>query len=197
MEQLELPDNERLVGSLPESLLRLSLLRDLRLFDVSLTGSLPESVVGEGSSSWTQLSHLSLQKSGLGGTLSPTFIGGLTTLEHWYMDENNFFGTLPTEVGMLQALLSLGASYNSFSGTIPEEVASLTALRKSKIVVDDHMEGESPHAVCLSRRTTKGVLSHIAHTPPHPTFLRSFVQTTNRLCRARRQQFCRWNEFLL
>jgi hypothetical protein len=121
---LSLPLNDNLIGPLPEQIGKMSLLDDLRLFDVALTGSLPDSF-----GSLNQLTYLAIQRSGLGGTL-PASIGGLTALQTLLMEENNFSGALPTEVGKLKSLVRWYGSSNDFEGAVPSEVGGLQALRK-------------------------------------------------------------------
>jgi Leucine-rich repeat (LRR) protein len=53
-------------------------------------------------------------------------LGNLTLLD---LDNNNLFGVLPTELGLLNKLEFLLLNRNNLSGQIPAEFSGLTALR--------------------------------------------------------------------
>ena len=44
------------------------------------------------------------------------------------IDDNKFFGSIPTEVGLLTRLEFLNLNRNKFEGSIPSDFGSLTSL---------------------------------------------------------------------
>jgi hypothetical protein len=42
--------------------------------------------------------------------------------------ENELSGSLPSELGLLTAMMSLSMSYNELNGTIPSELGLMTAM---------------------------------------------------------------------
>jgi len=71
----------------------------------------------------------------------------LTNLRALFMEENRFFGTLPSEVGNLQALETLWLHNNDFHGNLPSEFGRLRRLRNVQ-VHGNLLTGEVPKAVC-------------------------------------------------
>ena len=72
-------------------------------------------------------SNLSLYWNDLTGTI-PTEIGNLQALEGLDLASNDLTGTIPTEIGNLQALEALWLSENDLTGAIPTEIGNLQAL---------------------------------------------------------------------
>lgn len=111
-----------LTGSLPyiENNPSLSV---LRLDDNKLSGSLPDSLYN-----LTGLTELYLHENQFSGTLSPE-IAKLSQLQHLFLGHNAFSGTLPDEIGNLYNLISLRIEHNQFSETIPQGIAFLPHLQ--------------------------------------------------------------------
>jgi hypothetical protein len=70
---------------------------------------------------------LSLGKNQLFGTI-PSSLGALTALVALVMYDNQLVGTIPSSLGALTALGFLALSTNQLSGTIPSSLGALTAL---------------------------------------------------------------------
>ena len=73
------------------------------------------------------VTELSLAFNYLTGTI-PTEIGNLQALVELDLDGNDLTGTIPTEIGNLQSLVWLDLDYNDLTGTIPTEIGNLQAL---------------------------------------------------------------------
>nr|GEW17022.1 leucine-rich repeat-containing protein [Tanacetum cinerariifolium] len=138
--------NYGLGGEISLSLLNLTYLSHLELFENSLhgtilnficsmthltylglshnkfTGTIPESI-----GNMTQLTLLDLDDNNFNGTI-PISIGSLTSLTYLLLSENEFSGVIPESIGYLTKLTWLDLSYNSFYGTIPREFGNLTNL---------------------------------------------------------------------
>ena len=73
------------------------------------------------------VTELNLEYNDLKGTI-PTEIGNLQALEKLSLAFNDLTGTIPTEIGNLQALEGLDLDSNDLTGTIPTEIGNLQSL---------------------------------------------------------------------
>jgi len=110
--ELNLMDN-RLTGSLPPELGRLTDLEGLALGANQLTGPLPPEL-----SQLAALTELSLHSNRLSGTL-PSALGQMRQLKYLLLNNNQFTGPLPSELSQLTALEALGLIDNQFTGPLP------------------------------------------------------------------------------
>jgi Leucine-rich repeat (LRR) protein len=74
------------------------------------------------------LDLLSLDNNQFSGTI-PSEIGSFSRLHLLLLENNQLTGTIPLEIGSLAQLDSLYLHYNHLTGTIPSEIGSLTQLR--------------------------------------------------------------------
>jgi hypothetical protein len=73
-------------------------------------------------SSWLDVGH-----NRLVGTINPALFSTWNrTLTHFYIHQNEFVGTIPTEIGLLSKVDTFYVSSNRLSGTIPTEVGLMT-----------------------------------------------------------------------
>ncbi|MQL97972.1 hypothetical protein Taro_030669 [Colocasia esculenta] len=72
---------------------------------------------------------LNLSHASLKGFLAPE-IGSLTSLEELIINDNLFFGTIPSQIGMLKNLTLLDLSTNRLVGPIPAEIGGLDSVNK-------------------------------------------------------------------
>nr|XP_043630105.1 probable LRR receptor-like serine/threonine-protein kinase At3g47570 [Erigeron canadensis] len=112
-----------LSGSIPSSFGNLTLLSELGLDYNHLEGTVPYSI-----SNCTQLQVLLLNHNNLSGYI-PKEIVSLSTLTRGLdLSDNQFFGSLPSEVGNLKNLANLNVSNNMLSGVIPPSLGACTSL---------------------------------------------------------------------
>jgi hypothetical protein len=78
---------------------------------------------------WSNVVNLSLFGNALTGTI-PTEIGGMQALENFWINTNAFWGQLPTTIGLVTNLIEIVAYQNDMSGTLPVELGLLHALTK-------------------------------------------------------------------
>ncbi|XP_062214546.1 LRR receptor-like serine/threonine-protein kinase RPK2 [Phragmites australis] len=132
LERLDLSGN-RLTGSVPRALCRLSKLKQLDLSGNLLAGSIPS-----GLGNCVQLRSLRLFSNLLNGSIPPE-IGRLRKLRVLDVSSNRLSGSVPLELGNCSDLsaLILSSRFNSvnspesnlYKGGIPESVTSLPKLR--------------------------------------------------------------------
>lgn len=139
-----------LSGTLSSSVKYLESLRSLHLESNKFFGSLSPDIgnlkylgmccscprVGQSQISLTPARFVSLHTEELvlsdnefNGTI-PSELFNLVPLQYFYVENNNLTGTIPTEIGNLLQLKRLILSGNSFRGTVPSEVATLMNLGK-------------------------------------------------------------------
>ncbi|PRP76926.1 hypothetical protein PROFUN_06204 [Planoprotostelium fungivorum] len=112
----------KLTGFLPP-LSSLNRLRELWLSQNKLTGDLSTWPVGK---NFSQLNTLVIDNNNLTG-LIPDWIGD-TSLKQWKMENNHFYGTIPSSIGQLVNLTYLSMYNNQLSGTIPRQITNLKNL---------------------------------------------------------------------
>ena len=74
-----------------------------------------------------QVTHLSLRNNGLSGSL-PSQLGKMEALQVLSLDRNSISGNLPTQLGNLSNLTRLSMNRNSLTGAIPSELGNLSNL---------------------------------------------------------------------
>ncbi|MCP4220554.1 MAG: S8 family serine peptidase [bacterium] len=116
-------DYNQLSGPIPPQLGDLSQLKELRMGQNALTGSIPVELC-----SLVNLTHLGLNNNSLTGSIPPE-IGNLTALTYLRFDVNDLTGSIPVELANLPNLQSLYIYNNKLSGVIPPELGNLSQLR--------------------------------------------------------------------
>ena len=122
----------QLSGSLPDSLIDLSMIEDLRLGENQFKGPLP--------SSWAELfrlTHLNLSTNVLTGSLPPEW-STLVSLEHLDLSGNNFDGSFPEEWSQMLRLQHLNVSHNvHLCGGLPKDLKqSVTVISENSTFFD-------------------------------------------------------------
>jgi len=137
LEVLNLHQNQ-IKGAIPACLGQLTALKHLVLANNQFSGPIPETLC-----TLTQLESLRLMSNQLSGAI-PTCLGALTQLETLWLHNNQFTGTLPTELCQLNQLESLGLARNLLTGSVPECMGD--ELNNLQILYLSHnqFEGEIP-----------------------------------------------------
>lgn len=136
LKTLDLAGN-RLNGSIPVEIFRISSLNNLILGQNLLSGSLPGEI-----GSLKQIQYLDVSGNRLSGSLNPS-IGECSSLQFLVMSRNNISGEIPDSVGKLMSLEVLDLSSNEFSGKIPLKLGNLQYLMKLNLSFNQ-FEGEVP-----------------------------------------------------
>ena len=89
------------------------------------------------------VTELNLVFNYLTGTI-PTEIGNLQALVELDLDGNDLTGTIPTEIGNLQSLVWLFLEGNDLTGTVPTEIGNLQALEELNLDYNDQFGRERP-----------------------------------------------------
>ncbi|KAL5990362.1 hypothetical protein ACLOJK_011262 [Asimina triloba] len=113
-----------LSGPLPPSLAKLTQISELGLSGNQLSGEIHPYFL----SNWTHLISLQLQQNNFVGAIPPE-IGLLHELQILYLFKNQLSGSIPPEIGNLSSLIEMDLSVNSITGSIPSSIGNLAGLR--------------------------------------------------------------------
>ncbi len=111
-----------LAGPLPSEMGHLTSLLDMRLDGNALSGPIPAEF-----GKLANLTFLDLGGNALSGSV-PSELGDLTGLAQLHLGWNALSGAIPSELGNLASLTHLVLASNDLSGPIPESFLGLTAL---------------------------------------------------------------------
>ncbi|XP_022738146.1 receptor-like protein kinase 5 [Durio zibethinus] len=120
LKRFDVSTNE-LTGTIPAGLCGLQLV-SLNLFDNRLEGTLPESITRS-----KDLQELKLFNNKLSGSL-PSQLGENSPLQSLDLSNNQFSGEIPENLCARGKLEDIALIYNSFSGKIPESLAKCWSL---------------------------------------------------------------------
>ena len=81
------------------------------------------------------------------GTLPHDLFSRLTNLKYLHVNNNDFSGSLPTEVGLLSSLMSLELQNSNLSGSLPSELLLLENMT-SLVVRNTSFSGSIPESLC-------------------------------------------------
>jgi len=115
----------RFEALLPDYLANMTRMKTLLLTENDMLGPEPIPTWVRG---MTDLQHLSFRLTARTGTL-PTWFGELTRLQLLDLDWNHISGTIPTELGALTRLRYMMLNRNLMNGKVPSEVSSLPNLK--------------------------------------------------------------------
>jgi len=146
--------NNLLIGTLPESIDKLTNLRHLALLFNNLTGSIPVSIgnlvnienlslrfnkfIGEipiNLNNLNKLKILDLGNNDLTGEI-PSLIGNLGTLQYLNLSSNQLSGEIPASLGNLSNLKELSLTNNLLAGSIPSELSNLHDTTNIKLNIN-------------------------------------------------------------
>jgi Leucine-rich repeat (LRR) protein len=122
----------------------IGLMTALESFDVSvnsLTGNLPNAFCDHHMS----ITYFYLSDNAFSGSI-PTEIGCLVTLAEFEVYSNELMGIIPTQLGLLSTLTDFDIDTNTISGPIPTEVGFLVLLTKFD-ASENHLSGSLPSEI--------------------------------------------------
>mmetsp|Transcript_66701 Transcript_66701/g.100532 ORF Transcript_66701/g.100532 Transcript_66701/m.100532 type:complete len:683 (+) Transcript_66701:148-2196(+) len=141
LDRVFLNSNERIGGTLPASLGRLTNLERLHLTVNQVRGSIPMEF-----GALTNLEHLALGRNDITGTL-PSSLAALSQLRVLDLALNSLIGTIPKEYSGMTSLTRMSFTSNQLSGTVPTSISWLSRLAELK-VRGNALTGSIPPAVC-------------------------------------------------
>ncbi|KAG9446113.1 hypothetical protein H6P81_012241 [Aristolochia fimbriata] len=130
-----------LSGLLPYSLTALTELLELGLSNNYLSGEIHPHFF----SNWTKLFSLQLHSNKFSGTIPPQ-MGSLQAIQFLSLFNNRFVGPIPTEIGDLTDLIFLDLSGNQLNGPIPSSIGKLVSLTNLNLF-DNKLSGLLPSEI--------------------------------------------------
>ncbi|KAK3280712.1 hypothetical protein CYMTET_11466 [Cymbomonas tetramitiformis] len=144
-------DMNGITGAIPGDILRrLTSLKTFRVSYNELRGSLPSDLTED---ALYNLTALFADNNNFTGTI-PTELTRLSQIEEILLSDNHLRGSLPTELGRTTSLKHLSAMRNSFTGTLPEEYADLVELLRVQLD-SNSLDGTLPEAYHRLARLTR------------------------------------------
>ena len=151
-----------LTGPIPFQIGTLSRLTHLNLSMNFHSGNPPLSL--------TNLTNLSLPYMGnnlISGKLDPRLFSNWTRLEFLELQNNNFTGVIPSQIGLLTNLKELALLNNHFFGSIPPEIGNLINL-DALALSGNHLMGPIPPSLGNLSKVTIVYLHQNRHSGPLP-----------------------------
>ncbi|CAB9501764.1 LRR receptor-like serine threonine-protein kinase At4g08850 [Seminavis robusta] len=144
-------------GTIPSTFVDLVLLHTLDLENNTISGTFPQLLF-----KLTNMVHLFLGSNNLEGKLPLSLFSHLTQLRQLSLRDNQFSGTVPTEVGLLSSLKKLEIQNTNLSGTLPTELLQLENLT-SLVVTNTSLWGSIPEKLCgkMHQQTMSGIFGGV------------------------------------
>eukprot|EP00537_Pseudo-nitzschia_pungens_P001739 CAMPEP_0172368868 /NCGR_PEP_ID=MMETSP1060-20121228/29612_1 /TAXON_ID=37318 /ORGANISM="Pseudo-nitzschia pungens, Strain cf. cingulata" /LENGTH=500 /DNA_ID=CAMNT_0013093605 /DNA_START=54 /DNA_END=1556 /DNA_ORIENTATION=+ len=105
------------------------------------TGAMPDAIMN-----MENLTYLYLRRNNMKFNLEFIKNGQFKDMFALWLDGNEIFGTIPTEIGLMTGLASLSISNATLTGGIPEEIGSLNQLRRLWLF-NNKLTGTIPEAL--------------------------------------------------
>ncbi|KAK2975730.1 hypothetical protein RJ640_010789 [Escallonia rubra] len=154
-----------LFGEIPTSILRCKNLNKLDLSNNRFNGTIPEDICNS-----SRLQYLSLGQNSIRGEI-PHQIGDCAKLLGLEMGSNYLTGSIPPEIGHIKNLqIALNLSFNHLHGTLPSDLGRLDKL-VSLDVSNNQLSGNIPLALKGMQSLIEINFSNNLFTGPIPTFV--------------------------
>ncbi|KAK8681496.1 hypothetical protein V6N13_053898 [Hibiscus sabdariffa] len=143
-------NSNNFTGRIPPSLGKLSKLYWLDLADNQLVGTIPVSTPNSpGLDLLLKAKHFHFNKNKLSGTIPPTLFSSEMVLIHVLFDGNQFTGSIPSTLGLVQTLEVLRLDRNALSGDVPSNLNNLTNINELNLA-HNNLTGPLPDLASMN-----------------------------------------------
>ncbi|XP_021901519.1 probable leucine-rich repeat receptor-like protein kinase At5g49770 isoform X2 [Carica papaya] len=143
-------NSNNFTGGIPSSLGKLSKLYWLDIADNQLTGDLPVSTPTDpGLDLLLKAKHFHFNKNQLSGTIPPKLFSSKMVLIHVLFDGNQFTGSIPTTLGLIQTIEVLRLDRNALTGKVPLNLNNLTNINELNLA-HNNLTGRLPDLAQMS-----------------------------------------------
>ncbi|GMI78584.1 Vascular-Related RLK 1 [Hibiscus trionum] len=143
-------NSNNFTGRIPPSLGKLSKLYWLDLADNQLVGPIPVSTpTSPGLDLLLKAKHFHFNKNKLSGTIPPKLFSSEMVLIHILFDGNQFTGSIPSTLGLVQTLEVLRLDRNALSGEVPSNLNNLTNINELNLA-HNNLTGPLPDLASMN-----------------------------------------------
>ncbi|KAK8704598.1 hypothetical protein V6N13_048218 [Hibiscus sabdariffa] len=169
-------NSNNFTGRIPPSLGKLSKLYWLDLADNQLVGTIPVSTpTSPGLDLLLKAKHFHFNKNKLSGTIPPILFSSEMVLIHVLFDGNQFTGSIPSTLGLVQTLEVLNLAHNNLTGPLPD-LSSMNTINYVDLSNNSFDPTEAPVWFSTLSSLTTLVIEHGSLQGPIPEKLFSFPQ---------------------
>ncbi|GMI89829.1 Vascular-Related RLK 1 [Hibiscus trionum] len=143
-------NSNNFTAGIPPSLGKLSKLYWLDLADNQLVGTIPVSTpTSPGLDLLLKAKHFHFNKNKLSGTIPPKLFSSEMVLIHILFDGNQFSGSIPSTLGLVQTLEVLRLDRNGLSGEVPSNINNLTNINELNLA-HNNLTGPLPDLTSMN-----------------------------------------------
>ncbi|XVF63454.1 hypothetical protein PTKIN_Ptkin09bG0088200 [Pterospermum kingtungense] len=143
-------NSNNFTGRIPPSLGKLSKLYWLDLAVNQLVGAIPVSTpTSPGLDLLLKAKHFHFNKNKLSGTIPPKLFSSEMVLIHILFDGNQFTGSIPSTLGLVQTLEVLRLDRNALTGKVPSNLNNLTNINELNLA-HNNLTGSLPDLTSMN-----------------------------------------------
>ncbi|KAH9624095.1 hypothetical protein KSS87_018309 [Heliosperma pusillum] len=137
-------------GSIPNTIGNLSKLYWFDIADNKLSGTIPISNgTTPGLDMLVNTKHFHFGKNQLSGAIPPQLFNENMTLIHLLLDNNQFTGSIPSTLGLVNKLEVVRLDWNIFTGSVPSNISNLTSVT-DMLLSNNRLTGPIPDLTGLN-----------------------------------------------
>ncbi|XP_074294394.1 leucine-rich repeat receptor protein kinase HPCA1-like [Silene latifolia] len=143
-------NSNKFSGSIPNTMGNLSKLYWFDIADNMISGTIPVSNgTTPGLDMLVNTKHFHFGKNQLSGTIPPQLFNENMTLIHLLLDNNQFTGSIPSTLGLVNKLEVVRLDWNMLTGSVPSNISNLTSVT-DMLLSNNRLTGPIPDLTGLN-----------------------------------------------